>query len=128
MKILAQKKKNYITGSNNWNDVAINNWCRLQWSLEVKTCLVLWKVFKGYNFWIRIWLTSNLSWETIFPLLSRSILLTGNTKSTVGSISVQTLIYFGYLFLMSNFHTLYHITIFFKRLIDSKQFYSILLV
>jgi hypothetical protein len=23
--------------------------------------IVLWKVFKGYSFWIRIWLTSNLS-------------------------------------------------------------------
>jgi hypothetical protein len=42
------------------------------------------KVFKGYSFWICIWLTSNLFYETIFSLFSRSILLTGNTKSTVG--------------------------------------------
>ena len=37
----------------------INNWCTLQWSLEVKTYSVLWNLFKGYSFWIRIWLTLN---------------------------------------------------------------------
>jgi hypothetical protein len=36
-----EKKIVCITGSNNWSDVAINNWCTLQWSLEVKTYLVL---------------------------------------------------------------------------------------
>ena len=36
-----EKKIICITGSNNWSDVAINNWCTLQWSLEVKTYLVL---------------------------------------------------------------------------------------
>jgi hypothetical protein len=52
-----RKKFVCITGS----DVMINNWCTSQWSLEVKTYSILWKVFKGYSFWIRIWLTSNLS-------------------------------------------------------------------
>ena len=33
---IGTKKKN-CSGSNNWSDVAINNWCTLQWSLEVKT-------------------------------------------------------------------------------------------
>ena len=61
LKILAPKFLFGITGSNNWSDVAISNWCTLQWSFEVKTYLVLWKIFKGYSFWIRIWLTSNLS-------------------------------------------------------------------
>ena len=62
LKISAPKKKIVcITGSNNWSNVTINNWCTLQWSLEVKTYLVLQKFFKRYNFWIRIWLTSNLS-------------------------------------------------------------------
>jgi hypothetical protein len=44
-----------------WSDVTINNWCTSQWPLEVKTYSILWKVFKGYSFWMRIWLTSNLS-------------------------------------------------------------------
>jgi hypothetical protein len=83
-----EKKIVCITGSNKWSDVTINNWCTLQWSLEVKSYLVLQKVFKRYNFWIRIWLTSNLSWGANFSLFSGSILLTGNTKSTVWSISV----------------------------------------
>ena len=85
---------------------ALFYWCTSQWSLEVKTYSILWKVFKDYSFWIRIWLTSNLSLETIFSLFSRSILLTGNTKSVVRSISVLNLWYFGYIFLMSNLHTL----------------------
>ena len=97
-----RKKKFCITGG----DVTINNWCTSQWSLEVKKYSILWKVFKHYSFWIRIWLTSNLFYETIFSLFSRSILLTGNTKSTVGSISVLNLWYFGYIFLMLNLHTL----------------------
>ena len=97
-----EKKKICITGG----DVTINNWCTSQWSLEIKKYSILWKVFKDYSFWIRIWLTSNLSYETILSLFSRSILLTGNTKSTVGSISVLNLWYFGYIFLMSNLHTL----------------------
>ena len=107
-----RKKKICITGS----DVMINNWCTSQWSLEVKTYSILWKVFKGYSFWIRIWVTSNLSWETIFSLFSRSILLTGkNTKSTVGSISILNLWYFGYIFLMSNLHTLSYNFFFLKN-------------
>ena len=57
-------------------------------TLRSKNILSSLKVFKRYNIWIRIWLISNLSLETIFSLFSRSILLTGNTKSTVGSISV----------------------------------------
>ena len=36
-----EKKIVCITGSNNWSDVTIKNWCTLQWSLEVKTYLVL---------------------------------------------------------------------------------------
>ena len=86
---------------------ALFYWCTSQWSLEVKTYSILWKVFKDYSFWIRIWLTSNLSLETIFSLFSRSILLTGNTKSAVRSISVLNIWYFGYIFLMSNLHTLF---------------------
>jgi hypothetical protein len=35
-----EKKFVCITGSNKWSDVTINNWCTLQWSLEVKTYLV----------------------------------------------------------------------------------------
>ena len=78
LKISAPKKIICITGSNNWNDVTINNWYTLQWSLEVNTYLV----FIGYSFWTR--LISNL----FKKLFSRCILLTGNTKSTVGSISL----------------------------------------
>jgi len=64
LKISAPKKKIVcITGSNNWSDATINNRCTLQWSLEVKTYLALWKVFKGYSFWICIWLTSNLAFH-----------------------------------------------------------------
>ena len=50
----------------------------------------------------------------VFSPFSRSILLTGNTKSTAGSISVKCLIFRIYIF--CRIFILYHITFFFKRI------------
>ena len=97
----SRHRKNFcITGSN----VTINNWCTLQWSLEVKTCVVLWKVFKGYSFWICIWLTSNLS--LFFFHCFHNLFCWQEIQSQQLDRYRYNLWYFGYMFLMSNFHTL----------------------
>jgi hypothetical protein len=104
LKMSTPKKIVCFTGSNNRSDVTINNCCILQWSLEVKTYLVLWKVSKVTPSNTHL-VNFKFVQETFFSLFSRSILLTGNTKSTVGSISVQCLIFRIYIS-KSNFHTL----------------------
>ena len=102
----AEKKIVSITGSNNWSNegqlhnVTINNWCIGQWSLEIKTYLpvVLWKVFKGYSFWIHIW------WLQIFLRIYFV-----DRKYKVNSwdwYRYNVYIWFKYLSLKSNFHTL----------------------
>jgi len=109
LKISAPKKIVCITGSNNRSDVTINNWCTLQWSLEVKTYLVLWNLFKGCSFWIRIWLTSNCLF-TFFAIYFVGRKYKVNSWIDIGKMFDISAIYF-----LSNFHTLSY-NIFFKRI------------
>ena len=111
-----------ITGSNNWSDVTINNWCTLQWSLEVKTYLVLWKVFKGCSFWICIWLTSNLSKKLFFHCF-RDLFCWQEIQSQQLDQYRYNVWYFGYIFKL-NFHTLAYNN-FFKRIMIRSNYIQV---
>ena len=87
LKILAPKKKIVrMTGSNNWSDVMINNWCTLQWSLEEKNISNSLESFQKLQFLNIHFINFNFVLRNyFFSLFSRSILLTGNTIAMKGT-------------------------------------------
>jgi len=92
------KKIVCITGSNNWHDATINNWCTLQWSLEVKN------IFSSLeSFWTR--LISNLSKKLFFNCF-RDVFCWQEIWSQQLDRYRYNVWYFRYIFLKSNFNTL----------------------
>ena len=85
--MLAPKKKIVrMTGSNNWSDVMINNWCTLQWSLEEKNISNSLESFQKLQFLNIHFINFNFVLRNyFFSLFSRSILLTGNTIAMKGT-------------------------------------------
>jgi hypothetical protein len=94
-----RKKIVCITGSNNWSD-----WNDKQLVL-ITVILRSKNIFSSLESFQKLQLlnTHLVNFKFVLRNFFFTILLTGNTKSTVGSISVQSVIYFGYIFFSVEF-------------------------